>query len=284
LRGRKRIYFVPMGALSLVPFVALPGQDAGHENILADRFDVALTPAVRFIASARPNVRKNASVERRALLVADPVYDPNDPRIAARSPESSTTLRRVSGTIGDIAGFDALTGRYRVDRLIGVRATRQGFLGAALNSYDVMHLATHAVVDFERPLLSEISLSRLDLGGRPRSGSIRISDIRARSLNARLVFLASCESALGSNIEGEGMLGLSSAFMAAGSDSVVSSLWRVPDKETGRLVRYFYVSYATSGDAVASLAVAIRKYRAASRMGTNPYFWAAFSASVRRAN
>jgi CHAT domain-containing protein len=141
---------------------------------------------------------------------------------------------------------------------------------ADLSRYDILHLATHARVDDQRPWSSEIVLNTEDPTGRLRAG--RIAEL---SLSARLAVLSACETGSGRILSGEGVLGLSSAFLSAGVPTVVASLWPVDDGVTTVLMEKFYAELASGLDPGTALAVAQDAIRA-DPLTAHPFHWAGF--------
>lgn len=140
----------------------------------------------------------------------------------------------------------------------------------------MIHLATHGYFNKLNPLLSGVELEP----DRREDGRLEVHEILSLELKAHLVTLSACDTALGSGYfadvpAGEDFVGLTRAFMFAGSPSVLASLWEVNDRSTLRFMRAFY-RHQTSADKVLALAQAQREFRA--RMGrySHPYFWAPF--------
>jgi CHAT domain-containing protein len=145
-----------------------------------------------------------------------------------------------------------------------------------LSAYRVLHFATHGTFHGEHPELSGIVLSLVDASGRPQEGFLHLPDLRALSLAADLVVLSGCQTALGREIRGEGLIGLARGFLDAGARNVVASLWQVPDRATAELMSLFYRALARPG---ASPATALREAQLAirARRGwSEPYHWASF--------
>ena len=114
-------------------------------------------------------------------------------------------------------------------------------LGSALAGYRYVHFAVHGVIDTDLPALSRLVLSQVDAAGRPLAdGSLRLHDIYDMRLDAQMVVLSACDTALGQEIRGEGLVGLARGFMYAGARRVVASLWRVQDRATATLMERFY--------------------------------------------
>ena len=104
----------------------------------------------------------------------------------------------------------------------------------------VVHFATHGLLDSEHPDLSGLVLSLVDERGTPRDGFLRMHEIYNLRLPADLVVLSACQTALGRDIRGEGLFGLTRGFMYAGARRVVASLWQVDDESTAELMKRFY--------------------------------------------
>lgn len=126
--------------------------------------------------------------------------------------------------------------------MTGFDATREMVESEVFSQYRYIHLATHAVIDEKRPELSRIILSQLGRDSRPREGSLRLFAVYNLRWNADLVVLSACRSALGKDVEGEGMVGLATGFLQAGVPRLVASLWDVDDGATAELMKHFYAS------------------------------------------
>jgi CHAT domain-containing protein len=146
-----------------------------------------------------------------------------------------------------------------------------------LGDYRIVHFATHGLVEASRPELSALALSLFDAQGKPRDGFLRLYEIYNMNLRADLVVLSACQTALGKEIRGEGLVGLARGFMHAGAPRVVASLWRVDDQATSELMRLFYA--AMLGPSKRAPAAALRAAQmalAAQERWRSPYFWAGF--------
>ncbi len=140
-----------------------------------------------------------------------------------------------------------------------------------------VHFATHGIINSQFPELSAIVLSMIDEDGIPQDGLLQLHDIYSMRLNADVVVLSACESALGKDINGEGIIGLTRGFMYAGASSVVASLWKVEDRATAELMKRFYRSMLKQG---LSPADALRRAQIEMLNQTqwnDPYYWAAFT-------
>ena len=170
----------------------------------------------------------------------------------------------------------ALAPRGEVKLDIGLAANRQAALAANLRDYRVVHFATHALADLENPELSGLALSQFDAKGHPLEGFLGLSDIYELDLDADLVVLSGCKTALGKEVRGEGLMGLTRGFQYAGVPRVVATLWPVLDRATAELMTRFYrAMWRDHLPAAAALREAQRSLRR--ELGyRNPYFWAGF--------
>lgn len=292
----KRLIIVPDGLLRYIPFAALqlPVKTGDRLNqILGQRFEVVTLPSASTLESLRAASAKRAAPTRLAAVFADPVFAADDPRVQKRGrnnatpvqiPTLSAALRDVpvnasriprlggSGAEAD-AIAQALSGQ--VDIATGFGANREAVLSGDLSQYRYIHFATHGLLDSRRPELSGLILSLVDANGKPEDGYLRVRDIYGLKLNADLVVLSSCSSALGKDVESEGIIGLTRAFLFAGSKRIISSLWKVNDEATKELMKNFYSKLHTGVSPAAALQSA-QSTLANDPYYKSPYYWAAF--------
>ena len=155
-------------------------------------------------------------------------------------------------------------------------ANRMTATSAELAQYRIVHFATHGFLDSVNPELSGIVLSLFDEAGAPQSGFLRAHELYNLKLPVEMIVLSACQTGLGKEIRGEGLVGLTRGLMYAGAARVVVSLWSVDDDATSDLMGRLYKGMLKDG---LRPAAAIRnaqlevwkqpKWRA-------PYFWAAF--------
>ena len=159
----------------------------------------------------------------------------------------------------------------------GFDATRERLQATDLSEFAILHIATHGLLDPLRPDNSGLLLSTVDAEGRERGGFVGLRDIYSLRAPVGLVVLSACRTALGKEVRGEGMIGLTRGFMYAGASSVVSSLWKVDDEATSELMRRFYENVLRRGMTPAeALGAAQNSIRQEPRWRA-PYYWAAFT-------
>ena len=156
-------------------------------------------------------------------------------------------------------------------------ANRRAVTGGALSGYSIIHISTHALLNDTHPELSGIVLSLVDEQGGTQDGFLQLYEIYNLNLPADLVVLSACQTALGKEIKGEGLLSLTRGFMYAGASRVAATLWKVDDEASKELMILFYRKMLIEK---LSPAAALRESQMAmwKRKGrmSNPYFWAPF--------
>jgi CHAT domain-containing protein len=274
------------GAMHYVPFAVLPLIRDGVSAALIGTHEVVNVPSMSALVAQRAQ-RSAESPSKTLAVFADPVFESTDERLtraAAIATEedpdlvtrSSVELRRLrySGREArDIAALVPETGRLVSE---GFHANRDEVLNADLKLYRYVHFATHGLVDSRYPALSALALSQFDQRGNPIAGFLRLDDIYDLDLNADLVVLSACDTALGREIRGEGLVGLTQAFLYAGTKGLALSLWQVSDAATAALMTRFYEHMIKDGASAAEALRAAQLSMAADPRWANPYYWGAF--------
>jgi CHAT domain-containing protein len=288
LLGGKRLLVVAADVLQYVPFAALPDPRRPDGTPLLARHVVVQAPS----ASAAVAIRSRPAAAARGPVVAvlaDPVYERRDPRIAAaarvraaaengppRLALRGTSLARLPFSRAEADAITRAARPGRAHRALGFDATREAVLGSALQEAQIVHFAAHGVVDSARAARAGIVLSLFDRQGRPQEGFLGLRDVYDLRLSADLVVLSACETALGRDLRGEGLVGLTTGFLYAGARQVVASLWRVDDLATSELMARFYRSLLQQRLPPAAALRAAQLEMAADRRWRDPYFWAGF--------
>ncbi len=256
--------------LSYVPLEVLTSAPDG--TALLDAVNVTYVPTPAALVTAPPRVKEKTELTRITLF-ADPLFSPDDTRIAeTRGLMDDEAWNRLPHTRREAEAIRKLP-LTEVSAAIGAEANRDAFLRAATQPTDVLHVATHGIVNSERPELSGLMLSRYQTDGGLLDGFVGTRDIYALDLAARLVVLSACETALGRELRGEGLIGLTRAFLYAGADEVVASLWQVSDRATAELMSTFYAEHiGAHRDAAEALRRAKQRIRANPRW-KHPYYW-----------
>lgn len=291
LLGR-RLAVVSDGALEYVPFAALPAPLDPGEHLVRGHELVRLASA-SVLAFQRS--RDEAASEGRGVLAvfADPVYSTDDRRLAAatRGPSrgipsagdssaADLSFRRLDFAGREAEAIASLVPPERALLARGPDASRETVLTTDLSGYRYVHFAAHGVIDTQYPQLSGLVLSLVDQQGSWReNGFLRLHDVYGMDLEGvDTVVLSACETALGREIRGEGLVGLTRGFLYAGAERVVASLWPVQDLATARLMEELYTQLLRRGR---SPGEALRQAQTTllddpDAAFDHPYYWAGF--------
>lgn len=313
--GEKRLLIVADGALNYVPFEAMvkstEGADYAALAYLVKTNEIVYAPSASVVAAIRQQTNRMAG--KNFLLVADPVFNQNDPR-AKGSPAgvapgaAGTRGLALESAVEDVAGEAATPDAkgFQLSRLTGTRteaeqisllvkksgaqadvwldlkASEDEVKTRDIQSYGVIHVATHGLLNADRPQFTGLVLSLV--GNKNNDGFLRTDEVFNMNVGAHLVMLSACETGLGKEKRGEGVIGLTRAFMYAGAPTVGVSLWSVADKSTAELMTDFYrrllgAAATSSGGPSASPAAAMREAQLAMIAGKKysaPFYWAPF--------
>lgn len=155
-------------------------------------------------------------------------------------------------------------------------ANRMTAISKELGEYRILHFATHSLLNNQHPELSGIVLSLVDEKGHGQDGFLRLYEIYNLKLNADMVVLSACQTALGKEVKGEGLVGLTRGFMYAGVPRVVASLWKVSDKATSELMKRFYQQMLKGGMRPSAALRAAQVSMFQERPWRPAYYWAGF--------
>lgn len=275
LRSTSRVAVVADGGLHYVPFAALP---LFPEAPLVESHEVVVLPSASVLALQRSEAAARPIPSARLAVLADPVFDPHDPRVQGDAPEDSgsPSFERLPASRHEAETIAALVADTEPLVAFDFEASLPLVTSDRLRSYEVVHFATHGVIDTESPVLSGLVLSTVDATGRPQRGFLGLHDVYNLRLGAELVMLSGCRTALGRELRGEGLIGLVRGFMYAGARRVGASLWPVEDRATaalmGRFYRALWVDRQTPSAALRAAQRSIRR----ERRWRDPYFWAGF--------
>jgi CHAT domain-containing protein/Tfp pilus assembly protein PilF len=305
IEGHQRLLIVAEGALQYIPFAMLPSPAKPAIPLLLD-YEILSLPSASVLAELRDRQSGREYSSKTVAILADPVFDAADERVfkssgeqnialsAARSASSAREhLSRSAADIGllqngklhltrllytrqEAQAIATIVGRNRTRQSLDFQASRAAVMHPDLAQYRIVHFATHGLVDTQHPELSGLVLSLVDGHGKPQQGFLGLEDIYNLKLPVDLVVLSACKTALGEEISGEGLIGLTRGFIYAGANRVVASLWSVDDLATAELMTKFYANLEKGKMAPAA---ALRKAQIEMwrHQGWQfPYYWAAF--------
>ena len=275
----KRLLVVADGALQYLPFAALPVPGGQPEPVpMVVEHEIVSLPSASVLALLRRETRGRTPPRKAVAVLADPVFEADDPRQPepGPAPNGDLGLPRLVATRQEADAILASAPGGRSLRATGFEASRATAMSPQLAQYRIVHFATHGVFNNASPERSGIALSMFDERGRPQDGFLRLHDVYGLQLSAELVVLSACDTALGKQVKGEGLVGVVRGFLYAGAKRVAASLWRVDDEATGDLMRVFYEEMLEKGrtpaDALRRAQLSLRR----ERRWREPFYWAAF--------
>lgn len=281
-----RLIVVADGVLQYVPFQILKTSAMAKEPLISS-FDIIDAPSASALAIVRRERMQRQPGSKLLIGFGDAVYsaDYSPQPVKAdttssegRSRENSRFrdlprlfyAKRELREIGELAGNDAMF-------YVEYNATRDKFLNVDLSQFRILHVVTHGVLDDQQPELSGLVLSLVDGNARPIDGFVSLADIYKLRAPVDLVVLSACHTALGQELRGEGLVGLTRGFMYAGASGVVASLWKVDDRATAELMRYFYTNMLQRGMGPAAALRAAQNEIRSQPKWSSPYYWAGFT-------
>jgi len=294
LFGAKRLWVVADGALQLVPFGALIGSD---RNYLVSRYAIATTPSLTLALASRGQREKGQGTVILAApdtgAVAPALAETDDKRgmympirgmympirgaympIRGEGVSSALTMMASVPLPGAKAEGEAIAAQFQPSILLTDKAATKAKLLEAGSKCDLLHIATHGYADPDYPEFS--GLLTAGEGEKPYD-TLTAQEVYMWPLKARLVTLSACQTAMGKTVEGEGVMGLTRAFIFAGAQDVLCTLWPVADESTKALMTAFYENLKKDQPIEEALRNA-QATLAGTKATSNPFFWAGFVA------
>lgn len=297
------LVIIPDGILAVLPFEALvvSGKPSWREErdspypdgltYVVDVYPVSYYQSITALSLAR--TLRSQTPGTKTLVVADPVFEPTDPRVqkAYRSeqqklladlPETLMSIKNQTGFVfsrlPQTAELAESLKRINPDKTVlftGIQAKKSILFGKPLTDYGYIVFATHGYFGKDIPGIQEpvLAMTLVDqLKG--QDGFLRMSEVMGMNLNAHVVALTACQSGLGSNLSGEGIMSMGRAFQYAGARSVLMSLWSVSESASVLLVEKFFEHLNAGKNKLEALQLARDDVRNAGYR--HPFFWAPF--------
>ena len=254
--------------------------------------EVVHLPSASALGVLRRELAGRQPAEKAVAVLADPVFSADDTRVKSggktqaggeAAPDLTRAiddvrgdLRRLLMTRGEAEAILSVTPPSAGFKALDFQASRATATSDELSRYRIVHFATHGLLNSRHPELSGLALSLVDKQGRPQDGFLRLHEIFNLRLPAELVVLSACQTGLGKEVKGEGLVGLTRGFMHAGAARVVASLWRVDDTATAELMKSFYRRMLRDGmrPAAALREAQVEMWKRAP--GRSPFYWAGF--------
>jgi CHAT domain-containing protein/Tfp pilus assembly protein PilF len=294
LSGKQELIIVADGALHYLPFEVLLNPDGALATqadprrlpYLVRDYAVSYVPSASVLAGLSTPYENRAGAQRMFLAYADPVYDEGATQetsaagliVRSFGEGKPWRLERLERSRKEVEGIARLYPGEEVALFLGEQASEENVkAGGRLGQYRLIHFAAHGLLNENKPQFSGLVL-RLPRADResPEDGLLQVYEIFNLKLNADLVVLSACETGLGKEVKGEGLVGLTRAFLYAGTPSVVVSLWKVADISTAELMIRLHrrLKEGTQGKAEALRKAQLELIREG--RFAHPYHWAPF--------
>jgi CHAT domain-containing protein len=302
--NKRQVIIVADGALNYIPFQVLPMPSANNE-LLSDNCEVINVPSASILGELRQEAARRQPPSKVLVAFGAPVFESNyaqrkdtngSEHLAAVTTLETGSLRRalrdieLNGESFDPSVIKPLFyARRELANLLAVAAggetfvatdydaSREKLLSMDLTKFAILHFATHGLLDPKRVENSGLVLSTVNRDGQAQNGFVGLQDIYSLRAPVDLVVLSACQTGLGKDVRGEGLVGLTRGFMYAGASSVVASLWKVDDEATAELMKQFYINMLQKR---MTPAAALRAAQSSIRQKPewrSPYYWAAFT-------
>jgi CHAT domain-containing protein/Tfp pilus assembly protein PilF len=261
--------------------------------------EIVHLPSASTLAVLRRELAGRQPAPKTVAVLADPVFSADDTRVkpatlahntwgskgAPKETPSNLTralsdvrseLTRLLMTRDEAQAILSLSPSNSRLEALDFRASRAISISEELSQYRIVHFATHGLLNSQHPKLSGLVLSLVDERGEPQDGFLQLHDIFNLRLPAELVVLSACQTGLGKEIRGEGLVGLTRGFMYAGAARVIASLWQVDDAATAELMKRFYRGMLQEGmrPAAALRAAQVEMWRRP--QWDLPFYWSSF--------
>lgn len=265
LDPEREICLIPHKILFHLPFAALNAPDG---TAFISQFNFFYSPSANVFLLSTENARRKSSLTTESLLsVGNPRFDREEFKELANLPEAENEALEIKQF-------------YPVKQsLIGQEATKTA-VQDNIGNVEIIHFAGHYQVKHGEPLFSGLLLTRTTSGADPENGILTNAELTGLQLaRAKLVVLSACETGVEQYYNGEGLVGLSRTFLAAGAPLVVASQWKVDSEATSKLMKRFHFFRRQEK---LSTSAALRRAQLEMAESTDirvnqPYFWAAFA-------
>ncbi|MGB3189217.1 MAG: CHAT domain-containing protein, partial [Limnoraphis sp.] len=269
-------------------------QHGGYTPLIVQH-EIITLPSASSLAILREQVQGRTPAPKKVVVIADPVFEENDTRFQiASQPQTETndvnkivlrqsledflgkSFGRLQHTRQEAEAILALVPDNLERLALDFNANRQTAINPNLAEYQIVHFATHGLLNESQPELSGLVFSLYDEQGTQKPGFLQLSDIFNLTLSADLVVLSACQTGVGQEIRGEGLVSLTRGFMYAGAERIVVSLWAVADSSTSEFMQNYYQKILETGT---NPAKAIRETQLEMIQSNNynaPFFWAPF--------
>ncbi len=286
----------PRAGIEIQPVINPGGGKNTNYQPLMLNHEIVNLPSASTIATQREKTANRKIAAKKIAILADPIYSANDKQVTGKVENRSIELelersalqrsakslnrkywKRLPGTAEEAEAILKLVPSKSSLSAFRFDANYNWATSKNLNQYQILHFATHGFVNPDQPELSGIVLSLVNKDGKQIPGYLRLADLFEQDYPAELIVLSACETGLGKNVSGEGLVGLTRGLMYAGAARVALSLWQVDDKGTSVLMQEFYKQMLQENKNPTQALRAAQRKLWSNPEWRNPYYWAAFT-------
>lgn len=292
--NKKQIIVAADDALNYIPFQILPAAPDNPEPLVAQH-DIINVPSASILGELRKEAAHRRVHAKVLAVFGNPIFATQKEQTAAkqtsddqskhatrsieldRDSSDPPTFDRLFYSAREIANLRDVATEAQTFTASDYDATRDQLLSMDFTQYAILHFATHGLLNPERPENSGLLLSTITRDGRTVNGFVGLQDIYSLRAPVDLVVLSACQTGLGKDIRGEGLIGLTRGFMYAGASSVVASLWKVEDEATAELMKRFYIELLKNRKTPAEALRAAQNSIRQEPQWSAPHYWAGFT-------
>ncbi len=281
LKNKSRVMIAADGALNYLPFEILLTEKAGPAKIdfsklpyFALHREIQYVPSISALAAIVQNAKESrAEVRKSFIAFADPLGAKGSTTRPVGIRDWSGSLSELPYARVEVEQISRLYPKEKTSIFIGKDASESNAKTMRLDEFPTVHLASHGLIDEERPQLSSVVLNA---GSPQEDGYLTMREVFELKLNADLVVLSACKTGLGKQIRGEGVTGLARAFFCAGASSILVSLWNVNDRSTADFMTDFYSNYIQRKMSKTASLKEARLKMIRGKKYSHPYYWSPF--------
>ena len=296
--NRRRVIVISDGILNCIPFQILPSP-IDKQPLIAST-EIINAPSASILGQLQQEAKSRPLPGNLLAAFGNPVFAETVPQTNDKTANEQTVVatarlrsalremklngeafdptvvsrlfhaKRELDSLRQLAGEEALI-------VSEYDATRERFLNTDLSQFAILHLVTHAYYIQDHPENSGFLLSNINSDRKELPSFVGLREIYELRAPVLLVVLSACQTALGENLRGEGLMSLTRGFMHAGASSVVASLWEVDDRATAELMRLFYSNVLQHGMKTSEALRAAQNSIRQRPEWRSPHYWAAFT-------
>lgn len=277
-----KLIIVNEGANHYIPFAALNiAPDEYTYQALMQRFSLIMPFHLGTYLLGENSADSNEST---ITIFADPTF--NDSAVSTVTQQLDTNevkrswlrdINALPATREEARSISKLLKRWNVNQLLQSDATNQALLSQRSRTSTILHIASHGYFNEQTPDVIGVATSVVDSSGEALSGFLSLRSMLAMSFTSKLIVISGCETGMGQELKGEGLVSLARGLIGQGAGGVISTLWEIPDRPTALFMRFFYEGLLNKqGDVPAALAYAQMTLMQTGRY-RNPRYWAGFT-------